>query len=260
MALDDESIEEQIRDTINRLTSVFLGDLEHRYSLPKNKDGALPSSFQVLLPELQTELYRLSAKGDYHQVCIELELNLDAIEEIVQSLVTKRTPDPTWAFFGFIKELPSMLPNIKSFNDIDGLRYVADIATQTSNPFFTPFLKECVPHSALFLIAFDTDTVFEIKADKLATLRLPAAPRIDDITKLKTELKELLSIKFKNRSTSTDSSSSAQSNSPSFESEYSDFQYEAEKIAKSTAPAETKAIAMELLNVRLNENLARLYE
>jgi hypothetical protein len=198
MAVDDESIgiEDKIKSTIDRLTECLLGDTERKHGLPGIDAGTL-SSFQVLLPNLKTGLYELSAKGNYHQVEIALTLNVEKIEEISRGLATRRTPDPAWAFLGFIKDTPFNAGSIKPYNSMEELSTVADINTQSSGALFTPLLKESMPHSALFLVAFDTDETFTVEADRLATLRLPPAPKIDEITELKEKLAKLMSIKIR---------------------------------------------------------------
>jgi hypothetical protein len=193
MAMDDDPIRKQIKVTVDQMTQIFLFEISKKYNLPTKAFGSRKAPQTVLSP-IETGLYRLEVKTDFHQVKIELTLHMDEINETLQRHATKRTPEPDWAFLAFIKEGAFTLANVKKCKDLEALTGLAAISTQMSGAYPIPKLTRDTLYSALFFVAVDTDERWEPESHRLAPLQLPAVPSIDQITELKGKLNNLLSM------------------------------------------------------------------
>ena len=67
MAMDDEIIKKQIKAVVDQMTQVFLFEISKKYNLP-TEAFTFRKAPQTISSAIETELYTLAVKTDYHQV------------------------------------------------------------------------------------------------------------------------------------------------------------------------------------------------
>jgi len=258
MSMDEELVQEQIDDTINRLTQLLLLDVRKQHNLP-TEGFEIPEIPQALTSEIETGLYKISTVRDFHEVQLKLELDPRGIEKKMREYATKRCPEPDWTFLAFFREGAFSLSSISKIKSIEELIRQAEFSSQTDVHFPLPNLKQGISYSALFLVVFESDEAIGFEADKLTVIQAPQkVMQVSGIKELKDQLIDLMSSGI----TAKPTPPPLPQHTPGFDENYKklviEFKLKCDTIMSSDIPEEMKEGLTEELRFKLYDELSRM--